>query len=125
MPSMYSKKRSFPRQLERLARDLRQAATYNRHAAFEDIIRSIPRGRVATYGQVADAAGYPRGHRQVAQFLRAVSVDDIPWQRVIGACGIIKISGSGGARQQALLKLEGVICQRGRVDMEKYGHVFE
>jgi methylated-DNA-protein-cysteine methyltransferase related protein len=93
-------------------------------AAFEEVIRSIPPGRVATYGQVADAAGYPRYHRQVARFLRSLPMDDIPWQRVIGAGGEIKTRGSAAVTQRALLEGEGVTFVRDRVDLAVFGHRF-
>src|SRR5262249_9464296 len=73
--------------------ELRTAVTEERYANFDEIIRSIPAGKVATYGQIADAAGYPRGHRLVARFLRDMHSDDLPWQRVIGAGGELKTSG--------------------------------
>ena len=57
--------------------------------AFRRAIRQIPRGKVATYGQVAAAAGYPLFHRQVAQMLRK-SHGTLPWQRVVGVGGEIK-----------------------------------
>ena len=47
------------------------------------VVRAIPRGRVATYGQVAQLAGFPNGHRRVARAMR-VCPDTLPWQRVVG-----------------------------------------
>ena len=68
-------------------RRLRRAPkSAQRDAAFRKAIRSIPKGRVATYGQVAAAAGYPLYHRHVAQFLQR-SAGALPWQRVVGAGG--------------------------------------
>ena len=60
-----------------------------RDAAIRKAIRQIPRGKVATYGQVAAAAGYPLYHRQVVQVLRKAG-GSLPWQRVVGAGGEIK-----------------------------------
>ncbi|MFI4981599.1 MAG: MGMT family protein, partial [Nevskiales bacterium] len=57
----------------------------SRDAAFRRAIRQIPQGKVATYGQVAAAAGYPLYHRQVAQLLQRAPVGSLPWQRVVGA----------------------------------------
>ena len=66
-----------------------------RDEAFRKAIRSIPKGKVATYGQVAAAAGYPLYHRHVAQLLQK-SGGTLPWQRVVGAGGAIKLKcGSG------------------------------
>src|ERR1700683_3669567 len=67
-----------------------------RDAAFRRAIRQIPKGKVATYAQVAAAAGYPLYHRQVAQLLRQAPTGSLPWQRVVGAGGQIRV-GVGGA----------------------------
>jgi methylated-DNA-protein-cysteine methyltransferase related protein len=87
------------------------------------IIRSIPRGKVATYGQVAGVAGSPSGARQVARVLHSLSrVQRLPWQRVINSRGSISLPRGGGfERQKALLESEGVAVTRdGRIDMERY-----
>ena len=47
------------------------------------IVRAIPRGRVATYGQIAELAGLPSGHRIVARAMRSCPAK-LPWQRVVG-----------------------------------------
>ena len=64
-----------------------------RDQAFAETIRSIPRGKVASYGQVAAAAGYPRYHRAVARFLKTAIPGELPWHRVLGAGGEIKLAG--------------------------------
>ena len=87
------------------------------------IIRSIPRGKVATYGQVAGVAGSPSGARQVARVLHSLSrVQRLPWQRVINCRGSISLPRGGGfERQKALLESEGVAVTRdGRIDMKRY-----
>jgi methylated-DNA-protein-cysteine methyltransferase related protein len=61
------------------------------------MILSIPPGRVSTYGGVAAAAGYPRYHRAVARLLRTDPVDQLPWHRVVGAGGEIRLRGAAGA----------------------------
>ena len=96
-----------------------------RYMAFEEVIRSIPVGKIATYGQVAGAAGYPRAHRLVARFLSTMCYSDIPWQRVVGAGGEIKICGEGAVRQRLLLKAEGVNCSGKRIDIRRHQHIFE
>ncbi|MBM3315625.1 DNA methyltransferase, partial [candidate division WOR-3 bacterium] len=53
------------------------------------IIRQVPAGRVATYGQVAAMAGDPRGAREVVKILRAV--EGLPWHRVISSKGIVSL----------------------------------
>ncbi len=85
-------------------------------AAIRRTIRSIPRGRVATYGQVAEAAGYPGYHRQVAQILSKCG-DTLPWHRVIGSGGQIKTSRESAFDQRMRLEMEGVHFRGARVDM--------
>ena len=91
-----------------------------REAAIRQAIRSIPRGKVATYGQVAEAAGYPRNARQVAQVLRKYG-DALPWQRVLGAGGRIKTTRDSALEQRMRLEMEGVRFHGPRVDMSSYG----
>jgi methylated-DNA-protein-cysteine methyltransferase-like protein len=87
-----------------------------------DLIRSIPRGRVATYGQIAVMAGMPNGARQVARLLHSSSGKHrLPWHRVINASGGISLpAGSGGGLQRALLEKEGVLFVRGKVDLRRH-----
>ena len=92
-------------------------------AYFEDIqrfVRLIPRGKVATYGSVARAAGHPGTARQVAWALRGVTPPALPWQRVLGNGGRILLKGEPGLHQRLLLELEGVGFKGNRVDMTKY-----
>ena len=94
---------------------------------FEQIqrtVRSIPRGKVATYGGVAAAAGFPGAARQVAWALRDADARGIPWQRVLGSGGRILLPGEAGLHQRTLLELEGVRFARGRADMQRCGHRF-
>ena len=95
-----------------------------RDAAFRRIILSIPRGKVATYGQVAAAAGYPLHHRAVARLLRTSPADQLPWQRVVGAAGEIKLRWEAGAEQHFRLRMEGVTFRGKRVDLPLYQHTF-
>jgi alkylated DNA nucleotide flippase Atl1/3-methyladenine DNA glycosylase AlkD len=89
------------------------------------VIRSIPPGRVATYGQVAALAGLPGHARQVGQALRGTPEGlDLPWQRVINAQGTISQRGIGyeAGLQHHLLQEEGVaIDPRGRIDLDRFG----
>jgi methylated-DNA-protein-cysteine methyltransferase related protein len=89
------------------------------------VVKRIPRGKVATYGQVAMLAGLPGHARQVGYALHALRPGrGVPWQRVINAKGEISLrgpSGEGGL-QQALLESEGVRFDRaGRVDLKRFG----
>jgi methylated-DNA-protein-cysteine methyltransferase related protein len=92
--------------------------------AIRKAVRAIPKGKVATYGQVAEAAGYPRHHRQVAQVLRR-SNDMLPWHRVLGANGEIKKRGEWGLEQRTRLVMEGVRFRGSRVDMAACGYAFQ
>jgi methylated-DNA-protein-cysteine methyltransferase-like protein len=76
----------------------------------------IPKGKVATYGDVARAAGHPRNARQVAWALRAAH-GAIPWHRVVGAGGHIKLRGAPGMEQQLRLQNEGVTFRGRRIHM--------
>ena len=89
----------------------------DRDIAFRRMILSIPSGKVSTYGAVAAAAGYPRYYRAVAKLLRGDAVDQLPWHRVVGAGGEIKLRGDGAREQRLRLKAEGATFSGKRVDM--------
>jgi methylated-DNA-protein-cysteine methyltransferase-like protein len=108
----------------RILRDASRPEEQRDHA-FRRMIFSIPAGRVSTYGKVAAAAGYPQYHRAVARLLRTDPVDSIPWHRVLGAGGEIKLPGEAAREQRARLKLEGVKFKGDRVDMEHHEHEFK
>ena len=91
-----------------------------RDAAFRRIILSIPPGKVSTYGKVAAAAGYPLYHRAVARLLRVDPADSLPWHRVLGAGGHIKLRGDAAIEQRRRLRMEGVKFRQQRVDMERF-----
>src|ERR1700688_5253814 len=101
---------------------LRDALRRNeqRDMAFCRMILSIQPGKVSTYGSVAAAAGYPRYHRAVARLLRTEPIDQLPWHRVVGVGGEIKLRGAAAHEQRARLKLEGVHFNGKRVDMEHF-----
>lgn len=88
-------------------------------------VRAIPRGRVATYGQLARWLGVPRGARAVGWALRALSPPrsaTVPWHRVVAAGGrIAQRAGAGPELQRRKLKAEGVKFRRGRVDLARHG----
>ena len=96
-----------------------------RDIAFRRMILSIPAGKVSTYGGVAAAAGYPRYHRAVAKLLRMDPVDQLPWHRILGAGGEIKLRGDAAHEQRARLKLEHVEFDGKRVIMDRFEHVFK
>jgi len=91
-------------------------------AAVYALVRRIPRGRVATYGQVALLVGRPRAARAVGNALGrlgAARAKVVPWHRVLGAGGTVSRRGDGEAElQRRLLEREGVRFSRGgRVDL--------
>jgi methylated-DNA-protein-cysteine methyltransferase related protein len=100
------------------------AGTDSTYKRIYRVIARIPRGRVATYGQVARLAGIPGHARQVGYALHALPVEGkVPWQRVINARGEISLrSGSDNDRlQRMILRNEGVRFDReGRIDLERY-----
>jgi len=87
------------------------------------MIRKIPRGKVATYGDVAYAAGFPGAARQVVWALQGTG-GTLPWQRVLGAGGKILLPGVKGAEQRFLLQSEGVAFIGLRVDMKRHRYVW-
>ncbi len=87
------------------------------------IIKGIPEGRVATYGQIAILAGSPRAARQVSWILSSSSGKyNLPWHRVVNSKGGISLKeGSGGELQKKMLTDEGVEFDGdGRIDLEKF-----
>jgi len=104
---------------EAARRLVRAPKSATRDAAIRKTIRSIPRGKVATYSQVAAAAGYPLYHRQVAQLLRGAG-GSLPWQRVVGSGGAIKVPLEEVHEQRLLLEMEGVRFRGRRVVMEEH-----
>jgi methylated-DNA-protein-cysteine methyltransferase related protein len=88
------------------------------------IVSRIPRGRVATYGQIADLAGIPGQARRIGYALSALPEGtDVPWQRVVNAKGEISLRTHTGADslQKKLLRAEGVVFSReGRISMDRF-----
>ena len=85
-------------------------------------IREIPKGKVSTYGAVARAVGIPRAARQVARVLHRSF--GLPWQRVLGAGGAIKLCGDSAIEQRLRLEAEGVRFRGRRVDMKAHEFLF-
>ena len=89
-----------------------------------ELIRSIPPGKVAGYGQIAAMAGLPGGARLVARILHSSTLKhDLPWHRVLRSSGEIALAPEAGGREQAeMLKAEGVSFQsQWRVDLKRCG----
>jgi len=97
-------------------------STYQRIYA---VVRRIPVGRVATYGQVAVVAGLPGHARQVGYALAALrNGSTVPWHRVINAQGRLSLERTapgGGVVQRQRLEREGVAFVGGRVSLERFG----
>jgi methylated-DNA-protein-cysteine methyltransferase-like protein len=92
------------------------------------VVRKIPRGHVATYGQVAELAGIPGGGRVAGAAMKTSKpTDRLPWQRVIGKAGRLRgriaiHDPVGAAVQRELLTREGVtVGETGLVDLSEYG----
>jgi len=81
-----------------------------RHEDVYRVVRRVPPGRVATYGQIARLAGSPGAARQVGYALASLSESTtVPWHRVVNARGAISLRrGGGGATQRIRLEAEGV-----------------
>jgi methylated-DNA-protein-cysteine methyltransferase related protein len=86
------------------------------------LVRRIPRGRIATYGQLAASLGRPRAARAVGWAMRHCP-PGVPWHRVVNASGGISRRSNQGSMltQRLLLEQEGVRVRQGRVLLARYG----
>jgi len=86
------------------------------------IIKSVPSGKVLTYGLVAKLAGNPRGAREVSRVLHSLTRKfDLPWHRIINSKGVISIKFEGRDQQRMLLEREGVeFSTNQKIDLKKY-----
>ena len=91
--------------------------------AITEVIGSIPRGKVASYGRVAAAAGYPRHIRMVPRVLN-LHGDGLPWHRVLGAGGAIRLPADEAREQRLRLKAEGVGFRGMNVDLAAHEYQF-
>jgi len=100
-------------------------AEHSTHERIYAAVRQIPRGRVATYGQIAVLAGLPRQPRLVGYALHALARGTtVPWHRVINARGMVstRADGNPSLSQRFLLEREGVYFDtRGRVSLDRFG----
>ena len=91
-----------------------------------NIIKSIPRGYVMTYGQIASYAGNPRGARQVSRILHSMTAKyNLPWHRVINSKGTISLTGEPGFVQGQMLASEGIIVYNKKIDLKKHLYTIE
>ncbi len=92
-----------------------------------DVVRRIPRGRVATYGQIAELSGRPGAARLVGAAMRSAGEARIPWQRVVGKRGkrLAQVSIQdpvGGAVQRKILEGEGIeFTEGGAIRLDVFG----
>ena len=98
------------------------SATEPKLARIARSIRALPKGSVSTYGAIARASGWPGAARQVVRVLRQVR--GLPWQRVVGSGGAIKLPGEHAAEQRFRLQMEGVTFRGARVNMKLHEHKF-
>jgi methylated-DNA-protein-cysteine methyltransferase-like protein len=93
------------------------------HQRAIEIIKRIPKGKVATYGQIAAYAGNPRGARQIAYILHSSSrKENLFWHRVVNSKGGISLKpGSGYEVQKKLLEKEGIIFKENNcIDLKRF-----
>lgn len=99
-------------------------STSDAYARIYAAVRKIPRGRVATYGQIATLAGLPGHARQVGYALHALTDDRVPWHRVVNARGCISARAGepgGSLLQRMRLEQEGVeFDARGRIPLDRF-----
>lgn len=94
------------------------------HELIYETVRGIPRGKVATYGEVASVSGLVRQARLVGYALHQLPPGSrVPWHRVINAQGRVSLSDIDGMyeRQVRLLRKEGVVFRKGVVDLARFG----
>jgi methylated-DNA-protein-cysteine methyltransferase-like protein len=88
------------------------------------VVERVPRGKVTTYGAVAERAGWPRRARLVGRVLAGLPVGSrIPWHRVVASGGRIAFPAGSDACEEQLRRLrrEGIVTVRGRVDLRAHG----
>lgn len=127
MPSAGSKKRPASSRLARRqperSKTPKPASSY---LLIYKVVRRIPRGKVATYGQVAKIAGLPGHARRVGYALYNLPAGSaVPWHRVVNAAGalsVARLDADSGREQRLRLELEGVAFDpRGRVKLDRHG----
>ncbi|MCE0723232.1 MULTISPECIES: MGMT family protein [Legionella] len=87
------------------------------------LIKSIPRGKVVTYGDIARLAGHSRGARGVGWLLHSCTMShNLPWHRVLKSRGVLSFprGDPNYLLQKELLEKEGIVIINGRVDLKKY-----
>jgi methylated-DNA-protein-cysteine methyltransferase-like protein len=96
----------------------------NNYELIWETVKQIPKGKVASYGDIATLSGLIGQQRLVGYALHNLPRNSgVPWQRVINSQGKISLSKNTGsyARQKKLLKQEGIIFEKEKIDLEKFG----
>ncbi len=96
----------------------------NTYGKIWSTVRKIPRGKVATYGQIARLSKLPRQARLVGYALHSLPYGiEIPWQRVVNAQGRISFPEQSQTykKQKELLTKEGILFNKGRIDLKRFG----
>ncbi|MBA4312633.1 MAG: methyltransferase [Chlorobiaceae bacterium] len=95
----------------------------NRYQIILDNVRQIPKGKVATYGDITRLCGFINCARIVGYALRSLPEDsDIPWHRVVNSQGRISfpLNSSSHRMQRILLEDEGIVFRKNKIDLNKY-----
>ena len=87
------------------------------------VVRQVPRGKVASYGQIAQIVGKGCHARMVGYAMAGTPEGSgVPWQRIVNREGKVSLPGEGGVIQRMRLEAEGVVFDaRGRIDMKRFG----
>jgi methylated-DNA-protein-cysteine methyltransferase-like protein len=105
-----------------LPREVPRKVPEDKRARVVRCIRVLPAGAVSSYGALAKAAGWAGAARQVVRILQ--QTPGLPWHRVVGSGGAIKLSGENAAEQKFRLRMEGVTFRGQRVDMKRHEFKF-
>ena len=92
-------------------------------ARIYQVVKQVPRGKVASYGQIAQIVGKGCDARMVGYAMAGTPEgSDVPWQRIVNREGKISLPGKGGEIQRMRLEAEGITFDaRGRIDMKRFG----
>jgi methylated-DNA-protein-cysteine methyltransferase-like protein len=92
-------------------------------ARIYQVVKQVPRGKVANYGQIAQIVGVGCDARTVGYAMASTPEgNDVPWQRIVNREGKISLPGKGGEIQRMRLEAEGITFDaRGRIDMKRFG----
>lgn len=88
-----------------------------------ETLRAVPAGTVATYGQIAQVAGWPRHTRLVVRVLREAAEGNVPWFRIVKSPGKIALPKGSASRREQIQRLrsEGVLVNGDRIDLDRFG----